>query len=74
MDTDVDMMGHMITVVECILIIEVVDRLQRKGTIELIRFQVLGHCCHRGVHKDVLTEVAKHQCKASYKHRNECCP
>ena len=61
MDAAVDVVSDVVTIVESILVVKVVDRLKGKSTVEPVTLQVLRHCCNIWVHKNVLREVSEHQ-------------
>ena len=60
-DAAVNVVGNVVTIVESILVVKMVDRLKGKSTVESVTLQVLRHCGNIRVHKDVLREVSKHQ-------------
>jgi len=55
-----NMMCDVISIIEWILIIEVVHALNCQSTIVLNSLQILLHCCDLRIDKDMLWEVAEH--------------
>lgn len=61
MDSRVDVVSYMVTIVESILIVEMIDALESKGRVESVALEVLRHGGDIWVNEDVLGEVAEHQ-------------
>lgn len=60
MNSGVDVMGHVVTIVESVLVVHVVDGLVGECAVEFERFEVLFHSGHIWVHKNVLRKVTEH--------------
>ena len=60
MNKRIDMMCHMVSIIERELIIKVVHRLEAQRTIKLVAFQFLGHCSYARVNEDMLRKIPKH--------------
>ena len=60
MNSWVDMMCHMVTIVEGVLVIEMDHWLEGESAVESVWFQILWHGSDVWVHKNVLREVSEH--------------
>lgn len=69
-----NMMSNMISIIERILIIEMIHTLNCQSTIVFNTLQILLHCSNLRVDKYMLREIAKHHYESNHHEWYEPCP